>query len=299
MQEEARAVEQRLGRGLDSLITRTVRQDEPASGPALVPLSAIRVNPQQPRRHMDEEALAGLAASIAQHGILQPVVVRRLGTGYELVAGERRFRASRIAGLQEIPVVVVEAEGARSLELALIENIQRENISALDEAEAYRRLLDQTGSTHQELASQLGKSRAAVSNSIRLLDLPDEVQGLLESKELSAGQARAILGSGDRSRMIDLAREAATEGLSVREVERRVRSKRPAGEKRRPTRKTGRSKDDFYIDKLMNIYDTKVTIVPDGKGGDVRFTYHSMEDRDRLMHILLVGPASGNDGHVA
>jgi ParB family chromosome partitioning protein len=286
--------ESRLGRGLDSLITRT--GDAPQEvGVLEVPLDSIRVNPQQPRRNMDEEALAGLAASVTQHGVLQPIVVRRQGTGYELIAGERRFRASRIAGKKTIPVTVVEAKGTRSLELALIENIQREDLSPLDEAEAYQQLLGQYGMTHQELAEQLGRSRAVISNGLRLLDLPDEVQQMLDTGTLSSGQARAILGLGDRQSMLDMAATAAKDGLSVRQVEDRVRSGRPTKKAKR-SKAAGRSqKTSFYEEKLMKMYDSRVVITP-GANGEVRFSFHSTADRDRLIHQLLTGQSEIGDG---
>ena len=285
----------RLGRGLDSLISRTVG-DQPESSALEVALDSIRVNPQQPRRRMNEEALGGLAASISQHGILQPIVVRRRGAGYELVAGERRFRASRIAGKTTIPVVLVTAEGTRSLELALIENIQRENLTALDEAEAYQQLLGQYGLTHQELAEQLGRSRAAISNGLRLLDLPDEIQHLLDAGRLPASHARAILGLESQSDMIAVAKQACDEGWSTRQVEARVRAQKPVTAKRSPRSGKTPQKVLFYEEKLMKIYDTKVSLHGSEKTGEVRLTYHSKADRDRLVHQLLTGQASFGDG---
>lgn len=291
-------MENRLGRGLDSLITRTVEKAD-AEATLRVPISNIRVNPQQPRRTMDEDALAGLAVSIGRHGVLQPIVVRRSGTGFELVAGERRFRASRIAGLKDIPVTVVEADAGLSLELALIENIQREDLNALDEAEAYRKLLDQSGATHQELAEQLGRSRSVITNSLRLLDLPEEIQLLVEAGALSGGHARALLGCAQPDVMVSTARKASEQGWSVRELERQVRA--VAGKPVRTRKVTnssakGRQKTSFYEEKLMKMYDSKVSIQDLSGVGDVRFTFHSKEDRDRLIHLLLsAGPRRAAD----
>ena len=289
-------MEQRLGRGLDSLIAKTV-QSEAGGGPQQLPLSEIRVNPKQPRRSIDDEGLEGLAVSIENHGLLQPVVVRRVDGGYELVAGERRFRATRIAGKTTIPATIVDAEGIRSLELALIENIQRENLSALDEAAAYQQLVLNTGVTHQELASRVGKSRAAVTNALRLLELPEAIRDLLSTGELSAGQARALLGSENPKEMKLLAGQAVNERWSVRQVEDAVRGGRaPAERKVRTPKGKGKAKKPVqselknrrhYEDELRMKFGTRAKIIDRGGNGEVRFTFYSAEDRDRLLNELL------------
>lgn len=283
-------MEQRLGRGLDSLIARTVTAESGAQD--AIPLDSIRVNPNQPRRYWNEDSLAELASSITNHGVLQPIVVHRKGAGFELIAGERRFRASRIAGLKSIPAVIVDSGGLRSLELALIENIQREDLNALDEATAYQQLLNQNGWTHDELAKQVGKSRSAVSNAIRLMDLPEKAQEMLAEGKLSAGQARAILALPSRSEQLDMAIKAADAQLSVRDVERLVRKQKPAkaSASRKPATATEAApgdKREHYEAELRRIFGTKASIQGTSDRGHIRLEFYSPEDRDRLLHQLL------------
>jgi ParB family chromosome partitioning protein len=288
-------MKQRLGRGLDSLIARTVQSEKPGAGLEIA-LSEIRTNPRQPRRFIDEQALEGLAASIENHGVLQPIVVRQVDGGYELIAGERRFRASRIAGKTTVPATVIDAEGIRSLELALIENIQRENLTPLDEAAAYQQLVLNTGVTHQELSKQVGKSRAAVTNSLRLLELPESVRDLLATGELSAGQARALLAASGPDRMLELAEEAVANRWSVREVEMSVREGQPPVQ-RKPRATKSRPKAaaatpeiknrKHYEDELRLRFGTRVRITDRGGRGEVSFSFFTEEDRDRLIHLLM------------
>ena len=279
-------VERRLGRGLETLISRTTADE----GQQVVEISLdeIRPNPDQPRSAIEPEALEGLAQSIRRHGVLQPVIVQRGAEGYLLVAGERRLRASRLAGRATIPSLVIEAAGRRSLELALIENIQRENLNALEEATAYEALLARDGSTQVELAEQLGKSRVAVTNALRLLDLPDEIKGFVKSGVLSAGQARALLGARSADDMLALARGTVRDRLSVREVERRVTERR-TGDERRGTKASRKSEKKLgpYADDLRNLFGTKVSIDQDGDRGCVSFEFYSEKDRNRLLHLLV------------
>jgi ParB family chromosome partitioning protein len=287
-------IERRLGRGLETLISRTsTDQDRQVFD---IPLDAIRANPDQPRSVMGDEALDGLARSIRTHGVLQPIIVQRRPDGYQLVAGERRLRASRLAGRATVPAIVIEAEGDRSLELALIENLQREDLGALDEAAAYEALLGRMGLTHDELGERLGKSRSTITNSLRLLELPAEVQRLVRAGNLSAGQARAILGAGSDKAMIDLAAAAANGSWSVREVERRVKDRRNGGDRRRAGSRENSKKGDKYTEELRLLYGTKVTIQDDGGRGRVSLEFYSDADRDRLLHLLLVGGRAASDG---
>jgi ParB family chromosome partitioning protein len=194
-----------------------------------VPTAAVEPNPHQPRKHFDEESLVELAASIAEMGVLQPILVRPLGDErYELVAGERRWRATQRAGLATIPAIVRSTSDLSSVEQALVENLHRQDLTSLEEASAYQQLLEDFGLTHDELASRVGKSRSAITNSIRLLSLPPSVQVLLADGALSAGHARALLGTPDRARQEELAAEAALSGWSVRMVEQAVREESPA-----------------------------------------------------------------------
>ena len=295
-------MEQRLGRGLDSLISRTIQTDSAGGGgPQEIALEEIRINPNQPRRVLDDAGLEGLAISIENHGVLQPIVVRQVDGGYEIVAGERRYRATRLAGKTSIPATVVDAKGMRSLELALIENIQRENLTPLDEATAYHSLITSSGMTHQELAEQVGKSRTTITNSLRLLELPEDVRDLLAAGDLSAGQARALLGAPDEETMATLASQAVSAGWSVREVEEQVRGDRPVAARKpkgskkgkkaaedEPSGKGGAIKNqEHYENELRLRFGTRVQIHDKGGHGDIRLTYYSAEDRDRLLHLLL------------
>ncbi len=222
-----------LGRGLDALLgadsaptaVATV-PDVPASAIVMIDVSRITSNPYQPRRHFAPEALEELAASIEQNGILQPLVVRRAAAAgqFELVAGERRWRAAQRLALAEVPAIVREYSDREMLELALIENLQREELNAVEEARAYRRLIDEFGLTQEQVAERVGKSRVAVTNSLRLLRLSDRLLGWLDDGSLSAGHARALLGLDNEGLQLALAREIMTKELSVRETERRVRT---------------------------------------------------------------------------
>ena len=278
--------EKRLGRGLDSLITRTTetRQNQIVD----VPLDQVVPNPNQPRQIMNEAALEGLAASIRHHGVLQPIVVQRVTGGYQLVAGERRVRASRLAGRDDVPALIIEADGVKSLELALIENIQREQLGPLEEAAAYEALISESGMTHAQLAERVGKSRAAVTNALRLLELPDGAKRLVLSNQLSAGQARAILGARDHDRIEDLAAQAARNHWSVREVERRVKEAK-SEQSAKPQRQAERAQYSRYEEEMRGLFGTKVSFVDKGGRGEVRFAFYSASDRDRLVHLLLTG----------
>jgi len=284
-------MERRLGRGLDSLISRTSKAAGSAAGQLLeVPLEAVTANPDQPRTVFNEATLEGLAASIRSFGVLQPIVVQARESGYQLVAGERRLRASKLAGRVTIPAIVLEASGPRSLELALIENLQRENLGPLDEAAAYEALLEQTRCTHYELAERLGKSRAVVTNSLRLLDLPDEVKQLVQAGALSGAQARTILSIPDSEAQVRLALQTAHHGWTVRELEARAKltAKKP-GNKRKP-QPASLKNTGFYEEQLRRFYGTRVRVHEVAGRGDVRFEFYSAKDRDRLLHALLAGP---------
>jgi ParB family transcriptional regulator, chromosome partitioning protein len=285
--------ERRLGKGLDSLITRTVvgAQQQVVD----LPVGDVSPNPDQPRQIINTASLEGLAQSIKQYGVMQPIVVQRVNDTYQLIAGERRLRASKLAGKATIPALVIEATGTRSLELALIENIQRENLNALEEAAAYEALLGRTGLTHQALSEQVGKSRAAVTNALRLLDLPDAVKRLLHAGALSAGQARAVLGAS-AEHMQALAEVASRESLSVREVERRAQ--RLAVQTRRGRTSGGPKPKAIlrdYEEQLRLIFGTKVSIHDNSGHGDVRFLFYSDKDRDRLVHLLLTAGAAAEE----
>ncbi len=218
-----------LGKGLGALIPTEAVVSETNARFQEVPLSSIRPNPHQPRSRFDEESLSSLAASIKEIGILQPLLVRKIGNDeYELIAGERRWRAARRAGLQRVPVITESIDDATSLRHAIVENLHREDLNPLEEAAAYQQLIEEFGLTHEEVAHQVGRSRAAVSNTLRLLQLPAGVQRALSDGSISAGHARALLGTPDRALQEELAVRVSAEGLSVRALEEIIR--RAAGD---------------------------------------------------------------------
>src|SRR5437867_12143013 len=221
-------VRKALGKGIEALFPAPQERRVSAAAPSelAVPIHGIVPNPEQPRRHFDDEALGLLADSIRRHRLLQPLVVRRIAGRYELIAGERRLRAAARAGLERVPVIVREARAEDRLELALIENVQRENLTALEEAEAYRQLLDQHGLTQDELAERVGKSRPAITNTLRLLGPPDAGKARLESGELTAGHARAVLAIEGVTEQVSFAREIVTSRLSKSEAERAAAARR-------------------------------------------------------------------------
>jgi ParB family chromosome partitioning protein len=216
-----------LGRGLESLIP-IAPETTRAGGYRLIPVDQISVNPDQPRSRFDDEALEELASSMKEVGVLQPIVVTGEEGGYVLVAGERRWRAAKRAGLHEIPAVVRESTGGPTLVEALIENVQRQDLTPLEEAHAYRQLLENYGMTQEQVATRVGKSRPAISNTLRLLQLPMEVQEMVDAGDLSAGHARALVGVEDAAYAIHLAGRAVDDGWSVRQIEEAVRLRRGA-----------------------------------------------------------------------
>ena len=233
-----------LGKGLGSLFEINASEESSGENSRLLRLSAIEPNKNQPRKTFSEEALSELADSIKEHGLIQPLLVRPLGDErYQLVAGERRWRACRMLGLDEVPAIVREMTDAEVMELALIENLQREDLTPLEEAAGYRDLMETYGLTQEEAAKRVGKSRSAVANTLRLLQLPEQVRLLVEEGRLSAGHARALMGIEDIGTMTAVAKEAADKGLSVREVEKRVA--REKAEKKDP--KTFASFDSYLL----------------------------------------------------
>lgn len=281
-----------LGKGLGALIPPEVRDDR-SSIFREVPLTSIRPNPNQPRRHFDDEALSGLAASIQAVGVLQPVLVRTLeGDEYELVAGERRWRAARRAGLQSIPALVQDVDDVASLERALVENLHRQDLGALEEAAAYQQLLEDFGFTHDELGARVGRSRSAISNSLRLFQLPPSIQQMLSEGSVSAGHARALLGTPDRSFQETLAREIVVEGLSVRAVEEAVRARRPPDKAPKPI-PPNRSRADRPAgvleleDILSRKFDTRVHVQLAGGRGRVVIEFATLEDLERVYALMV------------
>ncbi len=277
----------KLGRGLDSLIEGTARSgavEEVIS----VDVESIQPNPHQPRENIPAEEIAALAASIREHGILQPILVRPAGSGFQLVAGERRWRAAREAGLTRIPATVREVPEDRMLELALVENLQREDLNPMEKARAYHRYVEALGLTHEDAAARLGMDRSSVTNQIRLLDLPAEIQGLVSRGTLAMGHARALLGLEDERARLALARKIVQEGLSVRETERLVREAAPALE--RPTPPARPEKSAYFVDlerRLRERFATKARIDGGKERGRITLEYYSLDELTRLLESLL------------
>lgn len=282
-----------LGKGLGALIPTEVATGR-SSTLLDIPVTAIRPNPHQPRSSFDEEALAALASSMRAVGVLQPVLVRSVGEGsYELIAGERRWRAARRAGLPTIPAIVREATQAASMEQALIENLHREDLNALEEAAAYQQLIEDFGLTHEQVASQVGKSRAAVTNALRLFQLPPSVQKLVAEGQLSAGHARALLATPDRSFQEALARRAVAEQLSVRAVEDAVRARNERGSA--PSRAAGASRrlrppGVLELEELLSDHlDTRVRVDLGARRGRVVIDFATLEDLERIYRAMTAG----------
>lgn len=277
-----------LGRGLEALIpTESDGGDQPKY--LEVPVDGIKPNPDQPRSRFDDEALNELAASITEVGVLQPVVVSRDGDGtMYLIAGERRWRAARKAGLTTIPAVVRGATGKTTLVEALVENVQRQDLTPLEEAHAYKQLLENAGMSQEDVAERVGKSRPAVSNTLRLLQLPGAVQRLIDNGSLSAGHARALLGLEDEKYAVYLAEKATAEGWSVRQVEDAVRDRQEKG--RPPVATTVRQVRPVEIieleKRLADRLDSKVKINYKNQKGKVEIKFGSLEDLERIYRIL-------------
>jgi ParB family chromosome partitioning protein len=284
-----------LGKGLSSLIPSSIVKVPPQAVPssALRPpdtrleVSKIRPNPRQPRRAFDEASLDELAGSMKSQGLLQPVVVRPLADGsFELVAGERRWRAAQRAGIHRIPAVVRDVPDEKLLELALIENVQREELNAIEEAEAYRILIDDLRLTQHEVAERVGKQRTTVANALRLLNLPELVKDMLRGRRISMGHARALLALEDARTIEALAQRVVAEGLSVREVE--SRAKRPAGSKARPGRPTKQIDPNVAAAEttLQRVLGTRVRIAGNGSVGRVEIHYHSADELNRVYQLI-------------
>ena len=277
-----------LGRGLSSLLGE-VAQEAPVSGRSggtvqMIPIASIEPHPNQPRRIFQEEALAELAASIQARGVIQPIVVRPHGHRFQIVAGERRWRAAQKAHLHEIPAIVREFSDEETLEVALIENIQRQDLNAIEEAQAYRRLVDDYGHTQEELGKLVHKSRSHVANLLRLLDLPPKVQVMVGTGELSMGHARALVGAADPAA---LAEEVVRRGLSVRETERLVRAGKPTRQRRLPIEYKGAGADIAALERqLGDMLGLKVGIKHSPKGGSVTLSYSSLDQLDMICQRL-------------
>ena len=276
-----------LGRGLEALIPST---PEGVDAEFLhVSIDEISANPNQARSRFDDTALEELAASITEVGVLQPVIVKKDDDGYVLIAGERRLRAARNAGLESIPAVVRGSAGESTLVEALVENVQRQDLTALEEAHAYKQLLEDYGMTQEDVAQRVGKSRPSISNTLRLLQLPGPIQTLVDAGGLSAGHARALLGLDDERYAVYLAEKASVEGWSVRQIEDAVRDRKEMGQPTVQTRvKQLRPVEIIELEKrLAERLDAKVKINYRNQKGRVQIRFTSLEDLERIYRLMV------------
>ncbi|MBC5733489.1 MULTISPECIES: ParB/RepB/Spo0J family partition protein [Lawsonibacter] len=289
------ASERGLGKGLGALLGDAALQTQEA-GSLSLPISQVEPGLKQPRKRFDDEALADLADSIRQHGVIQPLTVRRLSSGYyQIIAGERRWRAAKLAGLSEVPVVIIEADDRKVMELGLIENLQREDLNPMEEAGGYRVLMEEYGLTQEEVAQQVGKSRPAVANALRLLSLPPSLHPLLEDGQLSAGHARAILSVPSPQLQEKLADKVVAEGLSVRQTE-ALAKRLAAGEATPPPRPEGPDLSIYLKEAERTLgarFGRKVSIVSGKRKGRIELEYYGPDDLTALLDLLEKAPSAG------
>ncbi|MEW6663454.1 MAG: ParB/RepB/Spo0J family partition protein [Bacillota bacterium] len=288
-------VKRGLGKGLEALIPSSSNLAGDGQRVTMVAVEQIEPNSYQPRRNFDDGKLEELAASIKEHGVVQPVVLRPLASGrYELVAGERRWRACRLLNMENIPAVIKDLTDSQTTEIALIENIQREDLSPLEEAGAFRTLMEEFGFTQEQLAQRLGKSRPYVANILRLLQLPHEVQELVSQGQLTAGHARALLSIEEPQKMVSMGKEIARKGLNVRATEelvRRIANSARVSRGIRQRRETMPDTDlEALAEELQGLLGTRVKIKSSGDGGKIEIEYYSKDDLCRVIDLILPRP---------
>jgi ParB family transcriptional regulator, chromosome partitioning protein len=280
-----------LGKGIEALLQATGEEDSPRAQELLIPLDRIKPNPEQPRKAFDQERLNELADSIREQGIIQPLIVEEYQAGYRIIAGERRFRAAQIAHLAEVPVLVRSFSEEEKLEIALIENIQREDLNPIEEAHGYRHLMVQAGLSQEDVAQKVGKNRSTVANSLRLLKMPEAMQDALVAGKMTAGHARALLSILNPADQMILFNRIITNGLSVREAEGQ------AGELNRGSRASSPERHESSIkrqdpelskieQRLIDLFGTKVAVRGSSKKGKIEIAYYSLDDLDRILEIV-------------
>jgi len=277
-----------LGKGLDALIPDGVTSIQPAAGGAIdLRTSDVLPNPFQPRHSMDEDALDDLIESIRTHGVIQPVVVRRIGRGYELIMGARRLRAATVAGLATVPALVRDVTDEEMLCLALVENVQREDLNPIDKAKAYKRLMEEFGLTQEKLAERVGQNRATIANMVRLLGLPQSVQVVVARGDISAGHAKALLSLENSRQQEELCRRVVKQGLSVRATEKAVEKILHGARQRRREQKPVRNVHvEAVEEELRGVFGTRVNVVY-GKGkGRIEIEYFSDDELERILGII-------------
>ncbi|MGB9976603.1 ParB/RepB/Spo0J family partition protein [Thermovenabulum sp.] len=276
-----------LGKGLGALIPVDEEKEENLIE---IDVDKIYSRENQPRKNFDEEKLIELAESIKTHGIIQPIILKKTEKGYEIVAGERRWRAAKIAGLKKIPAVVKELTREEIMEVALIENIQREDLNPIEEAEAYRTLIEQCGLTQEELAKKLGKSRPFIANTLRLLNLDDEIKSMMIKGEISSGHARALLSLEDSEERLLLAKKISKEGLSVRETEEFIKKTREDKIKGKTDKEKRNEENRFNVieEILRSALGTKVTVKGNEERGKIEIEFYSKEELERIIELITL-----------
>lgn len=270
-----------LGKGLGALIASA---DTDEAGVREVRINDVEPNTEQPRKHFNDEKLSQLAESIKQHGIVQPLIVKKQDDTYRIVAGERRWRAAKLAGLSMVPVIVRELSSKQVMEIALIENLQREDLNPIEEAEAYERLINEFGMTQEEISRTVGRSRPAIANSIRLLSLQEKLKTLVIHGDITGGHARTLLAIEDRELQLRAVEEIVKRGMNVRETEALVKRLLSRREKRKPVKLN----EDYQAieDKLRNFFGTRVKLTSGKKNGKILIEYYSVEELDRIVSAI-------------
>jgi ParB family transcriptional regulator, chromosome partitioning protein len=284
-----------LGRGLSALIPSASQESQTSGEVTDLAVDMISPNPEQPRTDITEEGIAELADSITKVGLLQPIIVRAQGEGYQIIAGERRWRASRLAGLERVPVRVLSKNATESLEIALIENLQRQDLNSIEEARGYRKLLSEYRMTQAELADKVSKSRSTITNALRLLDLPDDVQELVYEGKMTAGHARAVLSIPDDATRVKLAQKIVDDGLSVREAENLARLY-AAGQTEREPRPAAPKTFKVVARKLRRLLGTNVRVRLTKDKGKIEIDFHGEEELERIFLLLTEGEAAESSG---
>lgn len=284
-----------LGRGIDALFTNfndIEKIDEKNEKVEEIKLDTIRPNPYQPRKEFDETALAELAESIKLNGVFQPIILRKSTVkGYEIIVGERRVRASRLAGKETIPAIIRVFDEQAMIEVAILENLQREDLSPLEEADAYQTMMTKLKMTQADVAARLGKSRPYVTNHLRLLTLPDDVKTLLRNGDLSMGQARTLLGLKNQTQISELAKRVVAEGMTVRQLEVLVQELTEPSQRKEKKKRDKLKKPSYLIEseeRLMDRFGTAVQITPKGEQGKIEIEYLSSADLNRILDLLAI-----------
>lgn len=280
-----------LGIGLDALFAANEMEDDQTSELLTLPINKVEPRREQPREYFDEQALQDLSESISQYGLIQPVIARKLDNGYyQIIAGERRWRASRMAGLTEIPVRVIEADDRRTAELALVENLQREDLNPIEEAKGYKTLIEEYGLTQEETAKSVGRSRPAVTNALRLLSLSAPVMDLVEKGNLSAGHARALVSVNDEKQQLELANEVIKKSYSVRKTEQLCSKLTKAAKE--PDKQNSKPDVDYAAEaanELTRALGRKVKLIEGSRSGRIEIEFYGSDDRENLIELLKTG----------